>query len=388
MRSAYAGTYPQQIEAVADRGRIHLIDNIRGLALIAILLLHCVEHFSLYVFPEAGEPGSLPSDGAITHIAFLLFFGKAHGIFAFLFGVSYHIQEQNNRRKCIAHRSRMIRRMGWLFVFGIFHGLFYPGDILCLLALFGMLLLLIGKTGSRALLVIATILFLQPLLLMEFLFDIERSSFGERHWDGLIGSLRDDAFLQLIANNLVNNRLIEWSLGLSSGRIFQLCAWMLLGVVAARNGYFDRTRIPVWSDRILFASACIGYLVLAFASDDPAMADLVARWKEALMVAIYVSGAMLFARIWQKLNEHTLIANYGRMSLTNYVGQGVIGSILFYGYGASLYQLGATFSLLIAFIILVLQFTFCWWWSQKKERGPLEKLWADLVDRSVLTTRT
>ncbi len=379
-----------KIDPIVEKKRIHLLDNVRGLALIAILILHCVEHFSLFVFPAAGEAGSLPTDDLIVHVAFLLFFGKAHGIFAFLFGVSYHIQEQNNRRKGIPHRSRMIKRMAWLFVFGIFHGLFYPGDILCLLAMFWMLLLLIGRTGTRALLVIATILFLQPLLLMEFVFDAGRSSFGETNWERLIGSLRDDGFLQLIANNLVNNRLIEWSLGFSSGRIFQLGAWMLLGIVAARNHYFDRDRIPVRSDRLLFGSAFIGYLILAFSIDDPAMADIAARWKETLMVAIYVSGAMLIARAWQKLNEPTIIAKYGRMSLTNYVGQGVIGSILFYGYGASLYQLGATFSLLIAFVVLALQFAFCWWWSRKNDCGPLEKLWADLVDgdRRRITMRT
>ncbi len=361
------------------RERIHLLDTLRGAALLAILLIHCVEHFSLFIFPAPGGPGALPTDGIITHASFLLFFGKAHGIFAFLFGVSYHIQLGNNIRKGIAHHRRMARRMAWLFVFGIVHGMFYPGDILCLLALFGYGLLVIGSAATRWLLTIAMLMALQPVLLAEIISGIEIHSYGERNWERLIGSLRSDGLFQLLWNNTIQNRLIEWSLGLSSGRIFQLGAWMLLGIVAMRAGMFDRERDRSVVHWAVLVVAGVVYAIFAVWNEDPAMADLVARYKEMLLVAIYISSALLLARSWGLLNVPSTLSKYGGMSLTNYVGQGVLGSLLFYGYGASLYQLGATLSLLPAVIMFGSQIAFTWWWSRRSSRGPLEKIWADLA---------
>ncbi len=363
----------------AGRERIHLLDTLRGAALLAILLIHCVEHFSLFVFPAPGEPGALPTDGIITHATFLLFFGKAHGIFAFLFGVSYHIQFRNNLRKGIAHRSRMARRMAWLFVFGIVHGMFYPGDILCLLALFGYGLLAIGGASTRWLLTIAILMAIQPMLIAEILSGSEIHSYGERNWERLIGSLRNDGFFQLLWNNTIQNRLIEWSLGLSSGRIFHLGAWMLLGIAAMRAGMFDRERNwSVFHSAVLVVAGVV-YAILAVWNEDPAMADLAARYKEMLLVAMYISGALLLARWWNLLNVPSMLSKYGGMSLTNYVGQGVLGSLLFYGFGASFYQLGATLSLLPAVIMFGSQIAFTWWWSRRSSRGPLERIWADLA---------
>ena len=325
----------------------------------------------------------------ITHLAFLLFFGKAHGLFAFLFGASFHIQQLNNVRKGIAHHRRMLVRMSWLFVLGIFHGLFYPGDILCLLAIFGIVLLPMARLSNRMLMGLAVLLALQPVLLFRSLSVPVDPSYGEQHMDLLLRSLRDDGILQLFRNNSTQNRLIEISLGFSSGRIFQLCAWMLMGIVVSRSGHF---RPSVSSNGRIYAlvtiTSIVAYLMLHFQFTDPALADLAARWKEVLMVSIYISLALMLARSMHFFTRPTIIGKYSRMSLTNYIGQGLIGSVLFYGYGAGLYKLGATWSLLVGIAVLFIQLAFSVWWLKRRASGPLEKLWSDLVSWSDRRTRS
>lgn len=377
--------HPAAPGRVRSIGRIHLIDNFRGAALVAILVLHCVEHFSLYVYPEDGPAWLLAADRAVLHAAFLLFFGKAHAVFALLFGVSYHIQERNNLRNGIGHRARMLRRMGWLFIFGMLHGLFYPGDILCILAAYGVLLILLAHLPSSVLLSIAIVLALQPILLIKGSIGDGGPLFsGEaERMQGLIFSLQHDGVLHSALNNTLHNRITETMLTISSGRIFQLGSWMLIGIVAARKGYFQDPHLyrrVNW--RVLVAAVILYALLAIILPADPLWTNAIERWKETVMVLIYITAGMVAASYWKLLNTPTLLASYGKMSLTNYITQGVLGSILFHGHGFGLYHLGATLSLIPAIAILSAQLIFTWWWSLRHTRGPLEGLWGKLASRS------
>ena len=65
---------------------------------------------------------------------------------------------------------------------------------------------------------------------------------------------------------------------------------------------------------------------------------------------------------------------YGRMSMTNYVTQGIIGSALFYHWGLFL-QLGITASELVGIAIFMVQYAVCRIWVNHHTHGPLEYLW-------------
>ena len=69
-------------------------------------------------------------------------------------------------------------------------------------------------------------------------------------------------------------------------------------------------------------------------------------------------------------------APLGRMSLTNYIVQSIIGTFVYYSFGLGLYQYtGASFCLLIGILLFVAQLGFCKWWLRHHKQGPLEKLW-------------
>ena len=68
---------------------------------------------------------------------------------------------------------------------------------------------------------------------------------------------------------------------------------------------------------------------------------------------------------------------YGKMSLSNYIGQSVVGGFVFYHWGLGLYTVsGHTMSLVLGVAFVFLQYTFCRLWLRNHKRGPLEQLLA------------
>lgn len=66
----------------------------------------------------------------------------------------------------------------------------------------------------------------------------------------------------------------------------------------------------------------------------------------------------------------------GRMSLTIYITQSIVGTFIFYGYGLGLYsKLTLGTSMLLAIGIFIIQVVLAEIWFMKFKYGPLEKIW-------------
>lgn len=89
---------------------------------------------------------------------------------------------------------------------------------------------------------------------------------------------------------------------------------------------------------------------------------------------ILVSGVLM---AFYRTNLQGLMmkmAPYGKMSLTCYITQSMVGSLLYYNWGLKL-QLGITASFLVGVAFFILQFAFCTWWMRHHKHGPMEWLW-------------
>lgn len=56
--------------------RIVLLDVLRGFALVSIMLLHSIEHFDIYYFPDTLPAWMKTSDSTIWDTMFFLFGGN------------------------------------------------------------------------------------------------------------------------------------------------------------------------------------------------------------------------------------------------------------------------------------------------------------------------
>lgn len=375
------------------QSRLEVVDALRGFAIVSIMLVHNLEHFEFY-FKPAGLPAWLVSlDSQVWTTVFFLFGGKSYAIFALLFGLTFAIQDENQARKGFDFRPRFAWRLILLFGFGLLNSMLYQGDILMIYALLGFVLLPVARLRTGLVACIAAVLLLQPYLIYEMLQGILHpiaklpnpsswAYFGKSADYMSKGSLLAEWW-----GNLTNGRTAVFIWCWEVGRIFQTCALFMLGMLAGRLALFSDKVLSgvLWkwilgSAVVLFAGLQFGAGVIkGIFESESARRPLVSAWGSltnfAFMVVL-VAGFVLLHRVAACRRVQSWLAPIGRMSLSNYVIQSIIGTTLYHGYGFGLYKhTGATVCLLIGLALAVLQGLFSAWWFRSHSQGPLESLW-------------
>jgi uncharacterized protein len=92
---------------------------------------------------------------------------------------------------------------------------------------------------------------------------------------------------------------------------------------------------------------------------------------------------ILFLYAFMRAKGHLFLmrfAPYGRMALTNYILQSIIGTALLYGWGLGFIgEIPHSIMVLIALAFIVLQISWSKWWLAHFTYGPLEWFWRSLT---------
>jgi len=377
--------------------RLDLVDGLRGFALVSIMLLHNIEHFDLSFVPPGAPAWLAALDGWIWDSAFFLFGGKSYAIFAMMFGVTFWLQFNRRNAQGVDFRPRFAWRMLLLFAFGMVNSLFYHGDILAIYAVLALALLPVARLWDGTVFAIACLLLLQPHLLFDILAalpDPQRALpdpaswayFGRANEYMANGSLAD-----VVAGNLLNGRpgVLLWSW--ENGRLFSIPALFMLGMLAARRGKFEATpgNRRFWL-RVLLAAGAAFIVLFAVKSGAAGQGRHTALWRPlATLLGSWANLAFMLVLVaaiaclsYRSIGARLLAAfrPLGRMSLTSYVTQSLVGTGLYYGWGLGLYSAtGAGACLLLGILLAVLQSWFSVWWLRRHAQGPLEALWHRLT---------
>ena len=377
--------------------RLQVVDALRGFAIMAIMLLHNLEHFDFYYSPEY-LPGWMKSlDTKVWDTLFFMFSGKTYAIFALLFGFTFYIMFSNQANKGKDFRGRFLWRSFLLFIFGVINSMFYQGDILLFYAVLGISLVLVCKWNDRLVLFTAIILLLQPLEWIKLIQIVNDPAFVAKdplswsYFGKMEGYITGTSFFALLKGNLLNGKVavILWTY--ENGRILQTPALFMLGMLLERNNLFTASEA---SKR--FWKKVLGFAILLFAllfvvkmfiptviRREVISSELIIIITSLANFAFMFVWVSTFVLLFQKLAVHRLLTKlevFGRMSLTNYVMQSIVGSFIYYGFGLGLYKYtGATMSLLIGITLFLLQYAFCRWWMKSHTHGPLEGIWHRLT---------
>jgi uncharacterized protein len=104
--------------------------------------------------------------------------------------------------------------------------------------------------------------------------------------------------------------------------------------------------------------------------------NLLSLWANLGLTFSMVAAFILLFRLRAGARVLGVLAPLGRMSLSNYLFQSLLGTTLYYGYGFGLYRYtGATHCLLIGIALATLQVALSAWWLRHHKQGPLETLW-------------
>ncbi len=380
--------------------RVELVDALRGFAVIAILLIHSVEHF---IFPVYPDPSVQPDwlnvlDQGVFTVIFSLFAGKAYAIFALLFGFTFFVQYENQRLRGGDFGLRFLWRLLLLTLFATLNAAFFPGgDVLLLFVAVGWVLVVVRRWGNRAVLALALFFLFQPVEWFHYLawcFDPSYTlpDLGVGPMYGQIAEVtKSGDFGAFLTTNmgLGQKASLLWAVG--AGRWIQTAGLFLLGLLLGRTGRFvDSEGNSRFWVRVLIASAVLfGPLYalkvevldnLSAGVPKQTVGVILDMWQKLAFTGVLVAS---FVLLYRRAGFRRLTANlrfYGRMSLSNYVGQSIIGSVIYFPFALHLAPYcGYAASLAVGVAIFCGQLAFCKWWLGGHRQGPLEALWHRLT---------
>ena len=403
MSAEHSGPLPA-LGPTAGGQRLSLLDALRGFALAGVLLVN-LGSFTLYYYLSPEQRAALPTAGFDYWARITLYFfvvGKFITLFSLLFGLGFAVQLMRAEERGTDGRGVYVRRLGVLLLIGLAHwALLWWGDVLRLYAVLGFGLLLFRSASPRVLL-----------------------------WTGLALACLGAALLSLVVDPLLEPALRTLpSEAVANAEALAIFSGRSYGAVVRENPYFDalylarnwyeplfifgRFLLGFWAGRMLLfhepahkrdllrrifaGSLALGLLGNTLAVlrtyfdlakrlptlDAPlgrAVVEVITSSGTLALGVAYATGfALLFLRPkWQKRLE--VLAPVGRMALTNYLTQTLLGVLIFYGIGLGV---GPRFGIpgrLVAFaLIFGAQIAFSHWWLARFRFGPAEWLWRSLT---------
>lgn len=377
-----------------SNNRIEIADVLRGFAVMGITLIHFIERFSLYSFPEETSNFMMFTDRIIWDSIFFTFSGKAYCIFALLFGFSFFIQDNSQKEKRKDFRGRFAWRLVLLFFIACINSALFPGEILVLYALLGYVLIAVCRFSTRTVMAIAIVLLLQPFewgQIIYALFNPEYTGINAQldapYWEIVNVAQKEGSFFEMCKTAIWTGNIANMGWMLLHGRVTQTAGLFMIGMLIGRGRIFlySEKNIKLWIK--VFIIAVIAFFPIygliatlpEFVSRDALLVPSILILKSLSNLAftgILFAGVILVYYLTKFKNVLHLLAPYGRMSLTNYLSQSLIGSFLFYNWGLGLYKYtGITVCFLMGIGIFLIQFFFCHWWLRSHRHGPLEWLW-------------
>lgn len=373
--------------------RLEVVDALRGFAVMAILLVHSLEHFIFPVYPT-GQPGWLEilNDG-VFNVTFSLFAGKAYAIFALLFGFTFYIQYTNQQRKGKDFGYRFLWRLLLLIGFATLNAAFFPaGDVLLLFVVVGVVLFVVRKWSDKAILITAIILLLQPMEWYHYIMSLSDPTHTLPNLG--VGAMYDEVAVYTKAGNfgdflwgnitLGQKASLLWAVG--AGRFWQTAGLFLVGLYIGRKQLFvtSEAHTRFWVKALIISAISFAPLFqlkeLIMASDNSIIQQTAGTvfdmWQKFAFTIVLVAS---FVLLHQKESFKKSVSNlrfYGKMSLTNYISQSIVCAFIYFPFGLYLAPYcGYTLSLFIGFALFLLQVQFCKWWLKSHKQGPLESIW-------------
>jgi uncharacterized protein len=378
---------PKETEA-----RIHVLDVLRGIALLGMFLVHFSDH----------SRGGGGADAAYQRIVGLFFEERFWAMFGILFGVGFAIQFRRADARGERYLAKYLRRLAVLAGFALVaHGVF-GFNVLLGYAVWGLVLPIVRKWSVPAL---ACALVLSA---SSFnLYMIAKTAKG-------VASQGEPAFLAERKAMIQENRGFREANEKAQDSIdfatvfearLQHMRWLyvqpfsflpvntftlfLLGILGLKLGLFDR---PAEHRRLLAGLMLFGAASWAYETwvpvhrsppGTPMLRELVLTrlcygmgLVRGMWLVFTYLGAVLLLVAWNPIWLRRLapFGWAGRMALTNYMVQIAILDLLFspYALGVSLRPLAGLAAGIALFLV---DAAFSRWWLTRHPYGPLEWLW-------------
>ncbi|MEL6967791.1 MAG: DUF418 domain-containing protein [Pseudomonadota bacterium] len=358
-----------------DTRRSDMPDILRLIALFGIVVVNVM----FIAFPTTGSPissgASTPADATVNWLVNGLATFKSYGLFSFMFGVGLGFLMRASQSRDLPFGVVYRNRMLGLAALGLMHGcLFFSGDILVIYAVTGSLLYLWrGWSSQRLVRVGVVLLVVQVVIVCALVAIAPDQATGNADYERLVMS--QGSFFDVIAY-----RTADFAIVLPLFLVLQGTAalgWFCLGLAAVQSGAIDDTGKPVWQRARMWcvAPGVVGSLLAAALWEwgEPRFGLMLTLAIAPIATLGYLGLIALVAN--QKGAWIASVKSAGAASLTVYLGQSIILSTIFSGYGLGLWgavSRGAAVGIAVGVTVLLMAFVILW--QNRFQRGPFEWL--------------
>lgn len=393
----------QESSPLSTKERIESLDIIRGIALFGILLVNMPLFQSPQLIADLYmmSPELSSSDQFLRMLLDVFVETKFFTIFSFLFGVGFYIFMERAVNKTDHFYRLYSRRLIVLAIFGFLHlCLLWYGDILLGYALAGFFLIFFYKRKQKTILLwlMSFSIVLIGLLVFGILGSTDSASIEQQ-----ISSIQEEGTVKVeeAIDIYQNGSYLEWLsyrftnevipvLMNTPMNILTALFMFLIGLYAVKRGVFKGfpSHKPfikrVWLISLLVSiplSAGIILLHLKILDFDILNEQLIQSLLTISGLSLsffYISTILLLLERekWKRIFHP--FSYVGRMALTNYITQTLIGVGLFTGLGM-FGEVNIGLGILISIIVFPLQMILSYFWLKHFRFGPLEWLWRSLT---------
>ena len=365
-------------------------DVLRGFALLGILVVN-IQFMGLNSGEGArGDWTQGFANGSATFIIASIFAGKFYLLFSFLFGYSSNYIIRGD----VANRKRWVKRCFALITLGILHFTFlWHGDIIFMYGILGLLLIPFFFRADRTLNIWTRLIFFATSTLIVFigaLVYIGERFFPEESVQQSMESKLDSVLVNGSFLDAIPARLELWVYSISSGVFLQgglAFAAFLLGLRMARNNFLSSPIDVKKNSKLMKIGFLFGAPIQIIAAFVLVRNEQSAEPSEAIyLIALFTSFiaapllSMFYIGLIRKLVEEkpqlvSWMKPVGKMSLTIYISQSVIASVIFGPWGLGLFQDLQTWQVILLALAIWLLLTYlATFWLKKYNQGPLESL--------------
>ena len=385
--------------------RVASLDLLRGVAILGILPMNILG-FGLIAMAYQNPLAMGPIDPAsmwawrITH---LLFDQRFMTIFCVMFGAGIALLAERPTRPGVSAAGRHYRRMGWLLALGMVHayGIWY-GDILANYAVCAMIIWPLRRLANGWLCAIAGALIVVPPLIMAALalvIGFAPESMIPKimaSWAPPpdlvaeeIAAMRG-GWLEQMPVRAANAALMQFAM-FFMWALWRTTALMMLGIVLYRSGFLS----AAWRPRTYALLAVLATLIgLALTGTGIVRAEraeftgtsMITTWMNwnyfgSLFGALgWASAIMLLAQAARPVRLLAALEAVGRTSLSNYLLQSVICTLIFYGHGLGWFgHLDRVQLWGVVLAVWALQIALTLLWLRVAAVGPVEWAWRSLA---------
>lgn len=424
-----------QASPTPESERVETLDVLRGIALLGILLINVAAMASPADWTEVDWDELSSLDYGIEVAKVFLVEGKFYTLFSLLFGIGFALQLGRAEQKGVGFVGRYLWRMILLYLIGAVHlVLIWDGDILHTYAACGVVLLLFmgikrlldwllrkvtrgrrERTPRWLLPVIAGLLIFAPMgIFGSFVYRAYQahrtveaggqiSASQQRLLDRMSERNSPDRVAERAERTARENVVyadgsyvdtVRYRLKNIGKRIMPNPFWLLVTCIFMIGAYIGRKRLLARAAELRtgFARLTVVSLIIGLpASGAYVWARLVTSgerypWWDfiltltktvsTLALALALIGGVALAMQTGARSWLLRLAPVGRMALTNYLLQSVIGTLAFNGSGLSLHDdLGVGGQTLFALVVFAAQVWFSQRWLVRYQFGPVEWLW-------------